>query len=393
MSEVSETVLLRGPFLTNSGYGVHARQIARWLFSRVPEHHIHVQPLPWGNTPWLLDYDLEDGLIGKLLEGSKKAPVAKHEVTIQVQLPNEWDTNLGKFNIGVTAGIESDKVIPQWVPHIQKMDLVIVPSEFSRRAFLAVEPSLADKIYVVPENFLDECETAPALELNVTTPFNFLLFGQVTGNPETDRKNTFYAIRWFCETFKDHPDVGLIIKTNMSRNTTIDKRVTQHILGQVLMESKLTENPKIHLLHGSLSNKEVAGLYKNPTVKALFSFTRGEGFGLPMLEAAACGLPVIATNWSAHTEFLKTPGFLTVDYDLKPVKPADSVRSLFNPEGKWAEVREESAKKRLLKFYENSKIPTDAAQHQMKTVRENYSHKAISTRYDELIGSLFKKYV
>jgi glycosyltransferase involved in cell wall biosynthesis len=378
------TVLLRGPFLTNSGYGVHSRQIARWVFDKVQSEKVYAQPLPWGMTPWLLNPDMENGLIGKVIEASKKEP-KKHYLTIQVQLPNEWDETLGDVNIGVTAGIESDKVNPSWIPHVHKMDLVIVPSEFSRRAFLALDPTLASKMVVVPESFFDECLTAEPLDLQLSTPFNFLLFGQITGNPETDRKNTFYAIRWFCETFKDNEDVGLVIKTNMSRNSSIDKRISQHVLSQVLMESKLTVNPRVYLLHGTMTNKEVAGLYKNPNIKALFSFTRGEGFGLPLLEAAACGLPVIATNWSAHTEFLKTPAFLTVDYDLKTAQPAESVKQLFNPEGKWAEAREESAKKRLLKFYKDSKIPVEAAKKNVESIVGNYSFEAISKKYDEVL--------
>lgn len=381
-----KTVLLRGPFLTNSGYGVHARQVARWAFNKFPEQSVFCQPLPWGNTPWLLNGDGENGLIGKVIEASKKQ-LPKYSLTLQVQLPNEWDENLGEVNIGITAGIEADKVNPSWIPHVHKMSLVVVPSEFSRRAFLAVDPSLANKIVVIPESFLDECVSAEPLHLELSTPFNFLLFGQITGNPDTDRKNTFYAIRWFCEVFKDRDDVGLVVKTNMGRNSTIDKRVSQHILSQILMESKLTQNPKVYLLHGTMTNKEVAGLYKNPKIKALFSFTKGEGFGLPMLEAAACGLPIIATNWSAHTEFLKTPGFLSVDYDLKPTTPADSVKSLFHPEGKWAVVKEESAKKRLLKFYENSKIPVEAAKKQMSEVQERYSFESVSKKYDEVLST------
>lgn len=380
-----KTVLLRGPFLTTSGYGVHSRQLARWVFDKLPMEQVFVQPLPWGMTPWMLEPTQENGLVGKILERS--IPLQeKADLSIQVQLPNEWDVNLGKFNVGVTAGIESDKVKAEWIEDIKKMDLVIVPSEFSRRAFLNTDPTVVEKMVVVPEAFFDECAEEHTAELNLQTDFNFLLFGQVTGiNPETDRKNLLYTIRWFCETFKDNPDVGLVIKTNLGRNTAIDKRNVVSLLSRVLLESKLTENPKVHLVHGTMNNNEVAGLLQNPKIKCLLSFTRGEGYGLPMLEAAACGLPVIATNWSAHTEFLK-PAFISVDYDLVPVQTPDMVHgSLFAPDGRWANVKEADAKKKMEKFYKSPKLPTKKAQEYRATVLKNYSFEAISKKYDELL--------
>lgn len=378
-----KTVLLRGPFLTTSGYGVHSRQFARWVFDNHPSAQVFTQPLPWGATPWMLDSNQENGLVGKIME--RAVPLKEQaDLTIQVQLPNEWDTSLGKFNVGVTAGIESDRVLPEWIEHVKKMDVVVVPSEFSRRAFLNTDPSVLDKIVVVPEAFFDECAEEHSVELNLKTDFNFLVFGQITGtNPEADRKNLFYTIRWFCETFKDNPDVGLVVKTNLGRNTSIDKRNVISLLSRVLLESKLTENPNVYLVHGTMNNKEVAGLLQNPKIKCLLSLTRGEGYGLPMLEAAACGLPVIATNWSAHTEFLK-PAFISVDYDLVPATPSSSVGSLFAPGSRWANAKEPDVKKKLEKFYKSPSVPTKKAKDYRETVLENYSYKAISKKFDEL---------
>ena len=84
---------MRAPVLTVSGYGVHSRQICEWLLSR-EDFDVTVQALKWGETSWMVNSDLESGLIGKIME--KSSPVeGVYDITFQVQLPDEWDPSLG----------------------------------------------------------------------------------------------------------------------------------------------------------------------------------------------------------------------------------------------------------------------------------------------------------
>ena len=174
---------------------------------------------------------------------------------------------------------------------------------------------------VIHESFIDECLDDSILGLDnlvLDKKTNFLIFSQITGNnPENDRKNIFYTIKWLNEVFKDNPDVGIVIKTNLGRQTILDQINCVSIITKVVNETKIgTNGPSFYLLHGDMTNKEVVGLYRHPKIKALISLTHGEGFGLPILEAAANGLPVIVTNWSAHTEFLSKGKFVKIDYNL-----------------------------------------------------------------------------
>ena len=84
----------------------------------------------------------------------------------------------------------------------------------------------------------------------------------------------------------------------------------------ILGEVRCGSFPRVHLIHGNLTTDEIVGLYRNPSVKCLINLTRGEGFGLPILEAAACEIPVIVTNWSAHLDFLNLGKFIPVHYKL-----------------------------------------------------------------------------
>jgi glycosyltransferase involved in cell wall biosynthesis len=324
------------------------------------------------------------GLIGAVLERSYVTE-EKADVSFQVQLPNEWDVSLAKFNVGMTAGVETDICNPEWARvHLPKMDAVIVPSEHAKRAFVntGCDPR---NVHIVPEAYFDVINDEPSndeLPLNLETNFNFLVFGQITGgDPESDRKNLFYTIKWFCEAFKDDPTVGVVIKTNAGRNTKIDKRVTMNMLRRLLDEVRQGPGPKFYLLHGHMTEKEIATLYRHEDIRALVSLTRGEGFGLPILEAAACDLPVITTNWSAHTEFLGLGKSIAVDYELVNIPKHRVDNKIFIEGARWAMPNEADAKKKLLKFRKSPALPKTWAKELGKKIRQNYSQQAIAEKY------------
>lgn len=377
-----KTVLLRAPTLTQSGYGVHARQIARWLLKR-PDFDVKFSTLPWGDTPWLIDGDLHDGLVGEVMKRSVKSDF-QADVTFQLQLPNEWNPSLAPVNFGITAGVETDRCHPEWVTACNKMSAVIVPSQHAK-ACLTNTGNVEKPVFVVPEAYSDAIKRPELPELpTFSTPFNFLIFGQLTGNnPENDRKNIFYTIKWLCEIFKDNPNVGIVVKTNVGRNTLIDRNLTRGLITGLAQETrKGSVFPKIHLLHGDMSDVEVAALYKHPQIKALVALTRGEGYGLPILEAAASGLPVIATGWSGHLDFLKHGKYISIYYQLGDVHPTRIDNKIFVPGARWAMPSEDDFKKRVEKFYHSSSTPKQWANELSKVILDKYDLDNITKMYD-----------
>tara|TARA_A100000164_G_scaffold375793_1_gene411522 strand:- start:206 stop:1366 length:1161 start_codon:yes stop_codon:yes gene_type:complete len=384
---MNKKIILRGPFLTSSGYGVHARQIARYVLDNFPNCTIKVEPLPWGITSWKINPDDEGGLIGRIMDKSGTQISGKADISIQVQLPNEWDTTIAHRNIGVTAGVETDRCNPEWINCVNKMDMVIVPSNHAKLCFENTSNNIDTPIKVIPESFHDSITNSnEEIDLNLNTKFNFLLVGQLTATtPDADRKNTFYAIKWFCEAFKDRKDVGLIVKTNRGKNTTLDFRLIDNLFAKLVNEVRQGEYPKIHLLHGNLSNEKIAALYKNKRIKALLAPTKGEGYGLPILEAAASGLPVIATDWSGHLDFMNLGKFIKLDYDLTNIPDERVDNAIFVKDSKWAMPKEEDFKQKLLKFSKGDSIPRKWASNLSKKIREKYSFEEISKLYDDVL--------
>ena len=390
-----KNILLRAPLLTKSGYGEHARQIAKWLFRKAAlENNIEIttELLRWGNTHWITDTEFDDGLIGEVISSStNKKPF--YDVTIQLQLPNEWNPMIGKFNIGITAGVETDICNPEWINYINAMDLVIVPSEFTKNTFLKTG-DVKTKIVVIPESFPEEflSEQNEEISLNLETKFNFLIFGQLTGNGVyNDRKNLPVTVKLLKETFEGNPDVGIIVKTNLGSQTQIDKNNVSNVLTRLAKEINLNSSgPKVYLLHGDMTNIELKALYTDPKIKALVSLTHGEGFGLTLLEAAACGLPVIATDWSAHTEFLSKGKYISVPTKVEQIHPSRIDNQIFMQNAKWANVIENEAKQRFRKFYESPQKPLEWASQLQKIIKKDYSIQKIMEIYSENLNEYLK---
>lgn len=385
-------VSLIAPVFTQSGYGVHARQIAKWLMSR-PDVNLQIVPVPWGATSWYVNRDVDNGFMGAMMERTAPLQTAKGaDLSIQLQLPDEWTPNFGQHNVGVTAGVETDRCNPEWVSACNRMSAVIVPSKHAANGLLS-SGNVKVPLHVVPEAFSDAVGRVDATPLNIefSCQNNLLIVAQLTGfTPETDRKNIFYSIKWMCEVLADRPDTGIVIKTNAGRNTRIDRRATTNVLSQLLREVRKESFPKVHLLHGTMSDEEMAGLYRHPKINALVSLTRGEGYGLPILEAAASGLPIIATAWSGHTEFLSKGKYIGVDYKLSPIAPTKVDNKIFVQGSKWAEPNEDDFKRRLRKFLDSSATPKQWASDLRTRLLSEYSQEAVNGYLSSALEEFFK---
>lgn len=349
-------IIFRAPVMTASGYGVHSRMLLRALVE-ADKYDITVMSVPWGATPLIYT---SDPFLEKVKELSAKfnpQSPGQFDLSVQVTIPNEFQ-RMATRNIGITAGIEVDRVSPAWIKKVNEdVDVLVVPSKHSADSFHRTE-QVNKPVLILPEWVdtsvfnVDPIPDGQAI-IDFPAPFNFLAVGLGFDKPDgEDRKNFTSLVKWFCEQFRGREDVGLVLKASMVNCSPPDFHAVRNRIEQIKASTGCGQFPRVHLIHGRLSDRELAALYKNPRIKALVSLTHGEGFGLPIIEAAACGLPVVATDWSGHLDFLRIDGknrFVPVGYELKDIPGSMHWQGVMEPGTKWAWPLENDAKMKMAK--------------------------------------------
>jgi len=398
-------ILLKAPLLTQSGYGHHSRTVLRALRTREDIFDIYVQPITWGQTSWLCEINEErewiDDNIKKTVEYINSG--GTFDVSLQVTIPNEWE-KLAPINIGITAGIETTKVSPQWVEKSYIMDKIITISKHSRDTYAdavyeGTNSQTGERVTIKCPSLIDYVSypvfkyEPKKVELDLETDFNFLSVVQLS-----PRKNINGLLKNFVETFKDNENVGLIVKANIAKNSLIDRNNTLRNFKN-LVSSYGERKCKIYLLHGRLTDEEMAGIYTNPKVKAFVSVTHGEGFGLPIFEASYYGLPIMATDWSGHIDFLYKPVkqkngkikskhmFERVSYTLGPVQEEAVWDGVLQKDSMWAYPEDGSIKMCLDEMYKDHGRFKKRAKELQKWVLEEFDTEKQLAKYVESITS------
>jgi glycosyltransferase involved in cell wall biosynthesis len=402
-------VHLRAPVLSASGYGVHSRQVIDYLISD-DRFIVFLENSPWGNCPFVHDYDFEDKERMKRYYGcmanydQAQQQNLPYDISMQVTIPNEF-ARRAQVNIGITAGIEVDRCTLEWIRKCNEMDLIVVPSSFSaavisqtvyelhnNRTGEKVQERLVKPIHVIPEWFEKPKGAVPDLKVQFSTKKNLLfvgLWGNKGGFGE-DRKNVSDLIRIFLTNFGSNPEYGLVLKTSIITNSPEDLHHTKQKIAQIKSQFKDVK-AKIYLIHEHLSEAEMWALYNHPSILGMVSLTHGEGWGLPLLEGAAAGLPVLATDWSGHKDFLREKhGFLPISFDMKPIPECQVWDGVISKGSNWACVHEDAVKARLKKFLESSSIVRKAAKENVAWLEENFSKEAVSKKWREFFDAFIR---
>jgi glycosyltransferase involved in cell wall biosynthesis len=327
------TILFRGPIKTRSGYGSHSRDLLESLY-QMNMFDIKIDSCSWGSTPMTaLEKDnlfhqwIESNIVDKF-EGLP-------DLYIQVTVPNEF-RRFGKFNIGITAGIETTVAPKDWVDGCNRMDLIIATSNFSKDVLLSTVYDERDKntnqlikqykIEKPIEVLFEGVDTSiyndvinEDFKLDIKEEFAYLFVGHwLKGNIGQDRKDVGMLIKCFVESFKDEKNQPALVLKTSSANFSIKER--ENFIKRIKdIVGDIKNPPSIYLLFGDLSNKEMNDLYNHPKIKSMVSITKGEGFGRPLLEFTMTGKPVIASNWSGHKDFLSVEKSIMVGGKLTEV--------------------------------------------------------------------------
>ncbi len=422
-------ILVMGPVGSRSGYGEHARDIVRSLLNNNSgKYTIKIINLNWGMTPSnVLKEGVDDDILNCIVTDTQFLQNIKPDVFIHITIPTEF-VNIGKYNIGVTAGIETSIAKPEWIDALNRMDKIVVPSEFTKNVFIS---SIFDRVDNNTKQVVGNLKVEKPIDVlfegtdtNTYYPISaddyakltnssvkkkldlikedylFLVVGHwLNGDFGQDRKDIGSSIKLFLDVFKQkkrfstnrkYKIPGLVIKTSSAtfsikdRDSILQKINT--IRNGVLLE-KDDVMPNIYLLHGDLSDVEMNELYNHPKVKTMYSLTKGEGYGRPLQEFAFVGKPVIASNWSGHLDFIKPEYHTLIPGNVTQIHPSAGGEFTL-PESGWFTVDYNAAGQSLVDSfmkYNNFKVN---AENGLKFLNDEKTLTKMATDINELVDNI-----
>jgi len=406
---MKQQILVTGPVKTRSGYGNHARDICRALIE-LDKYDVIINSVRWGNTPMNA---LEDGnehheAIKSRIITTPQLP-KQPDLHLHVVVPNEF-TPAAKKNIGVTAGIETTVPVPQWIEGMNRMDLNILTSEFTKQGFANARFEFEDektkqkgevKVVKPMEVLFEGVDTNEYFETkdmdeDITNAFdkvdndwNFLFTGHwLQGGMGEDRKDIGMMLKVFLETFKNQKkQPGLILKTSSASFSILDR---EDILKKIdnIKKSITGDLPKIYLLHGELTDSQMNQLYNHPKVKAHLSFTHGEGFGRPLLEATQSGKPVIASGWSGQVDFLNKNYAVLLGGSLTKVPKNAFPKEMLFEQSQWFTVNYQQASQVIFDVFKNyNKYLVKSKQLQLYT-KNTFNLEKMKYKLDDIVSKI-----
>lgn len=401
-----QILVFQGPCFTRSGYGDHSRDLLRSLYN-LGKYDIKIIPMRWGNTPQnQTDTNSEFGrwMINNVTPNITEKP----DIFIQVSVANEFEPR-GKYNIGITAGVETNVIPKDFIDGSNKMDLIIVPSEFTKTV---MEKTVYQQKDTVSGNITGEFRIQKPIEVlfegvdldiylnppqqdilqQVDTDFNFLIVGHwLKGELGQDRKDIGMAIKTFCTVFANRgnkPTPGLILKISSAGFSVVDREMMVDKIEEVTKVFGDTV-PPIYLLHGDLSPQEMSSLYHHPKVKGMISFTKGEGYGRPLSEFALTGKPIIVSNFSGLVDFLPEQMTEYLEGKMDNVHKSASDKFLI-PESKWFTVNYTLAANVLDSVYNKYDTHLKRSKGLKKHISEKFSLNGMEKKFDGILQRYVK---
>ncbi len=401
-----------GPIETFSGYGARSRDIVRALL-KLEKFDLKVISCKWGSTPFgaLDPNNTEDKKILNRIVPGNQLP-RQPDVWIMNTIPSEMQT-VGKYNILITAGIETTICDPSWIDGCNRANLVLASSEHAKQVFANSQFEKRDnntqqvvghvKLEKPVEVLFEggditkyfKIDPLPSVTLetdfvkdinNIPEKFCFLYLGHwLQGILSEDRKNTGMTVKVFLETFKNKKDKpALILKTSSATSCIMDR---EHILKKIdeVRQTVKGDLPNVYLLHGEIDESDINLLYNHPKVKAMVSLTKGEGFGRPLLEFSMIGKPIIASGWSGHLDFLSPEFTCLVKGEIKQIHPSAVVQNMLIPESGWFMPDHGIAGMFMKDVFENYEKYLEKARRQAYRSKTWFSYDKMVEKLDELL--------
>ena len=198
-------------------------------------------------------------------------------------------------------------------------------------------------------------------------------------------------LKVYLETFKNQKNPpALIMKTSSAGFSIIDRKDIKEKVDMVRNSIESDSLPNIYLLHGDLTDDEMNQLYNHPKVNAHLTFTHGEGFGRPLLEASFSGKPILAPISTGQADFLDKDYTIELPHVMTKIPQSAFPKEYFNSESVWSTVNYGIASqimKDVVKNYNKYKI---RGKKQMLVNREHFTHEKMSDKLITIVDNILK---
>lgn len=295
-----------GPVFDGSGYAEATRQCVLAIHRQ--GYPITLEPTSYERTR------LDLGEAQEILDLLVRRDVDYDKVILH-GTPDSWVSGgrheLDRYRIGSTVW-ETSELHPIWRNRCAGVDEVWVPSTWNRRVFESSGLGAPVEVMPYPMDLPDLA--APPVPLPLAVPEETFVFYSVFEWQE--RKNPAGLIAAYLSAFSGVDDVALVLKTYVGDHET-DAGGIEGRIEAVTSRLRLPHYPQVVPLVANLSAGEMLALHRRGDCFVLLQ--RAEGWGLPHLEAAACGNPVITPSFGGQTDFVTTETGYPVDYTLRPV--------------------------------------------------------------------------
>ena len=402
-----------GPVATRSGYGEHARDLLISLF-RMNKFNIKVISINWGMTPMNAlnpNNSEHKQILDSIIPGLTEQP----DIWVQCTIPNEFQP-VGKYNIGITAGVETDLCSGEWIEGCNRMNLVIVPSKHAKDVFMNSKYEKRDKTTNQPIGNIEITTQIEVLHEGVRTDifsrelpmsegisntlneikedFCYLFVGHwLKGDFGQDRKDVSGLLMTFFETFGDTENPpALILKSSGGAFSITDKSKTMEKINLIKKMVKKTKLPNVYLLYGDLTDQEMNTLYNHEKVKAMVSFTKGEGYGRPLAEFVTTGKPVLVSGWSGHIDFVNPAFHVYLDGQLTQVHPSAVWEGVINTGSSWFTVNYQSASIIMNQVHKKYKTYLNNSKKSIQEIETKWSFDSMSDKFDSLLNQYLPKF-
>ena len=399
--------IISSPFDTFSGYGARARDLIKAIIE-LNKYEVKLMPQRWGDTPWgFMDENPEWAFLREYTLSSPQLP-KQPEIFMQISVPNEFQP-IGKYNIGVTAGIETTLCSAEFLEGVNRMDLTLVSSKHAKKVFEDSKferinqqtqqkegtITLTKPVEVLFEGantniykVLDKVDTKQSFLKSINDipeSFAYLFVGHwMGGDLGEDRKNVGLLVKAFYELFKNKTKApALILKTSTMSSSYMDREEIAKRVKMIRKTVKATTLPNIYLLHGEFTDEEMNTLYNHPKVKSMVNLTKGEGFGRPLLEFSLTKKPIITSGWSGHTDFLNSEFTCLLGGQLTPVHQS-AANTMLLKDSLWFSPDQGQIGHYLKDVFENYKNYTDKANRQAYKSKTEFSWDKMKEKVDEI---------